>query len=151
MSSFHRSNPRARTFSIALSLLSSLSLLTSGCTETPQAHSGAPRATHQCKTPLSERDVTLDPDEVYELVSEYDELISNCYNQALDANPTLQGRIEVNLIVGTDGVPAQLCSGTSTLPNSRVVSCVLHTFSRFRFHERDEAEAGIYPITFAPD
>jgi|GEM_PF-3532950 len=127
-----------------------LPLLLLGCSK--ETTSETPKqGSHECRSPLDDKDVTLDPDEVHELVEEYDELLGNCYNRALDANPTLQGRIEVNLVVDPTGTPTQVCSGASTLPDSRVVSCIVRTFARFRFNERDEVEAGIYPVTFAPN
>ena len=127
-----------------------LSLLTLGCSKEQEAE--APHhGSNQCTTPLTEDDITMDLDEIHEMVDDYDELLSNCYNQALDTNPGLQGRIEVNMIVDESGTPTQVCSGNTSLPDSRVVGCVLGLFKRFRFADRDEPGAAVYPVTFSPD
>lgn len=111
----------------------------------------AKEASVDCTSPLSEDDVTLDPDEIYSVVEANYRELRHCYQQALEKNPSLAGRIDVNLIVEASGRPSQVCSGASTLPNSRVVACVIRSFAGFRFPEQEGQMAGIYPITFSPD
>ena len=103
-----------------------------------------------CSSPLSDRDVTLDPDEVHRVVEANYRTLRHCYEQKLDTNPGLEGKIDVNLIVDERGMPTQVCSGASTLPSQQVVECVIHVFSQFRFAQRDTAAASVYPLNFSP-
>lgn len=110
-----------------------------------------PEVSVDCTDPLDDDDVTLDSDEIYSVVEANYRELRHCYQQALEKNPSLSGRIDVNLIIEADGHTSQVCSGGSTLPSSSVVVCVIRTFAGFQFSAREEQAAGIYPITFSPN
>jgi hypothetical protein len=92
----------------------------------------------------------MDPDEVHDVAEANAEFLRLCYERSLDLDPGLQGKIDVALFVNEQGTPTEVCSAGSTLRNQQVVECVLHVFSQFRFAEREDATASLYPVTFAP-
>ncbi len=121
-----------------------------GCSKGKEAESPSGESKVECTNPLTSDDVTLDPDEVHAVVEEHYRLLRLCYERALDTNPTLQGVIDVNVVVEADGTPSQVCSGHSTLADRAVVACVIRTFSAFRFPSQSGQVASIYPVTFSP-
>jgi hypothetical protein len=110
----------------------------------------AKEASVACTSPLTEGEITLDPDEVHSVVAANSQLLGNCYDRALAENPALQGEIQVNLVVGADGRIQQVCSGGSTVGSDQVVACVIRTFSAFQFSEQGHQVATVYPVAFYP-
>ncbi len=74
-----------------------------------------------------------------------------CYEKALSANPTLEGRVTARFVIGRDGAVSSVSDGGSDIGNPPVVSCVVRAFYGLSF---PQPEGGIvtvtYPILFSP-
>jgi hypothetical protein len=74
-----------------------------------------------------------------------------CYEEGLRGNPTLEGRVTARFVIARDGSVATVQSGGSDLPDSRVVACVLRTYSSLSFPPPKEGIVTVtYPLTFSP-
>ncbi len=51
-----------------------------------------------------------------------------CYERALRLNPSLQGRLTINVTVGSNGLVCSASIGSNTLGDQSVASCVLGSF-----------------------
>ncbi|MFO0756232.1 MAG: AgmX/PglI C-terminal domain-containing protein [Byssovorax sp.] len=71
--------------------------------------------------------------------------IKLCYENGLRKNPSLQGRIVVNFVIGRDGSVSSVSDGGSTLSDREVVNCVLRVFYGFSF---PPPEGGIVTVTY---
>lgn len=131
-----------------VALVSLLCVLVS-CSKQKDTTTPTTKQLSSCEQPLSPREITLDPDEVHQLVATNQRLIQHCYEEKLVRNPSLHGVINVNLYVNEHGHPTRVCKAESTLPSQQVVECVLQVFSQFRFAKRSEAAASTYPVTFS--
>lgn len=73
-----------------------------------------------------------------------------CYEKGLLKDPKLQGRVEVQFVIGRDGKVTSVQGGGS-MPDAAVVSCVTAAFHALLF---PQPEGGIvtvkYPIVFTP-
>ncbi len=73
-----------------------------------------------------------------------------CYEQGLGRNPSLEGRIPVRFIVGSDGVVAN-ASASGDFPDAAVKSCVVSAFYGLSFPAPDRGTVKVtYPIMFTP-
>ena len=74
-----------------------------------------------------------------------------CYEQGLQKNPNLQGRVAVRFVIGRNGAVSNVGNGGSDIPDSGVVSCVVRAYYGLSF---PPPEGGIvtvvYPIMFSP-
>ncbi len=74
-----------------------------------------------------------------------------CYEQGLKQNPNLRGKITVRWVIDRYGNVSNVANGGSSLPDSRVVNCVIRSFYGLSF---PRPEGGIvtvtYPIEFKP-
>ncbi len=74
-----------------------------------------------------------------------------CYQNGLQGNPNLQGRVSVRFVIGTDGAVGSAANGGSDLPDSAVVSCVVHAFYGVSFPQPEDGIVTVtYPIMFTP-
>lgn len=75
-----------------------------------------------------------------------------CYEMALRRNPTLQGRVVVSFAIQADGSVAEAKIAQTTLQDTEVGDCLLHTFRALRFPK--PSGQGVvrvtYPLTFHP-
>ena len=122
----------------------------SGCSKSSgaSAENGEPEL--ECKKPITKEEMSLDPDEVHAIIESNLQPLQMCYERVLAMNPALEGQIDVNLVVEPNGTPSMVCSSSTSLASSKVVSCVLRTIARIQFPERDEQVATVYPLSFSP-
>ena len=74
-----------------------------------------------------------------------------CYQNGLQSNPNLQGRVSVRFVIGTDGAVGSAANGGSDLPDSAVVSCIVHAFYGVSFPQPEDGIVTVtYPIMFTP-
>ncbi len=74
-----------------------------------------------------------------------------CYEQGLRTNPALSGRVAVRFAIDRQGHVASVGNSGSDLPDSKVVSCVVSSFSGLSFPEPENGIVTVvYPITFTP-
>jgi hypothetical protein len=75
----------------------------------------------------------------------------NCYEEGLRTNPNLEGRVTARFVISRDGSVATVQSGGSDLPDPRVVSCVLRTYSSLSFPSPQDGIVTVtYPLSFSP-
>ncbi len=74
-----------------------------------------------------------------------------CYDDALDREPSLSGRVVVKFVIDKHGQVALARDVASDLPNADVVSCVVRAFDVLTFPEsKDSAVTVVYPLMFTP-
>ena len=74
-----------------------------------------------------------------------------CYEQGLNKNPNLQGRVSVRFVIGRDGAVSNVANGGSDLPDSGVVSCVIGAYYGLSFPAPENGIVTVsYPIMFTP-
>ncbi|UQA59008.1 AgmX/PglI C-terminal domain-containing protein [Polyangium aurulentum] len=74
-----------------------------------------------------------------------------CYEAALQRNPELSGRVTVRFVIERDGSVSNPQRGTSDIPDTVFVDCVVRGFSGLLFPQPDAGTIIVtYPLTFAP-
>ncbi len=132
------------------SALALVILTSTACSKKEEERVAAPQErVARCTSPLTSNDVTLPPEEVQPVVLAHQQILGHCYDQELRRNPTLQGRIDVHLVIEANGTASQVCAGDVTLPSEAVTSCVLRAFQTFSYSPYGEQVATIYPVEFA--
>ena len=72
-----------------------------------------------------------------------------CYEKGLQRNPSLQGRVVVRLKIDPDGEVDTVRDHGSTMPDRRVVKCILDVYDDIEFPESYGITA-VYPLDFSP-
>ena len=73
-----------------------------------------------------------------------------CYEQSLQGNPQLAGRVVVHFVIDNSGQVTQVKKIASTLGDDRVEACVIQSVGRLRFPSFPEGVvAATYPFVFA--
>jgi hypothetical protein len=74
-----------------------------------------------------------------------------CYEQALKANPNLEGRVTVKFLISRDGSVGFAADGGSDIPDVSVRQCVVSSFTQLSFPAPDSGVVTVlYPIVFNP-
>lgn len=74
-----------------------------------------------------------------------------CYEQALQSNPSLEGRVAVQWIVGSDGRVQSSSLASSTVRNANVESCIVQAVRRWTFPAPEGGVVGVnYPFVLMP-
>lgn len=68
-----------------------------------------------------------------------------CYNDGLQRNPGLTGRVSVRFVIGRDGAVSTASDGGSDLPDAAVRACVVRAFYGLSF---PQPEGGIVTVTY---
>jgi hypothetical protein len=94
----------------------------------------------------------LDVSLVHAVVQRHVNQLRYCYARALQAEPSLGGRITVNFVVASDGTVSSAKTASSSLANPAVESCVNQRFLRFQFPDRPGSGVVTvsYPLAFSP-
>jgi TonB family protein len=94
---------------------------------------------------------SLSMDEVRRRVQAIKHRVSHCYKDALAKNPNLQGKLNVEFTVESDGHVSKVDadSGT-TLTDKRMQTCVFQAFQKMQFSPLKNSGKAVvvYPITF---
>lgn len=92
----------------------------------------------------------LPPETVQRIVRQNFGRFRACYESALTRNPSLEGRVSTQFVIGRDGSVASVADAGSSLPDAAVKSCVQQAFRGISF---PQPEGGIvmvtYPIVFS--
>ncbi|MCS6898954.1 MAG: AgmX/PglI C-terminal domain-containing protein [Myxococcales bacterium] len=88
----------------------------------------------------------LPPEVIQRIVRQNFSRFRLCYENGLQNNPNLQGRVSVHFVIGQDGVVSDVGNGGSDLPDASVVSCVVQSFSGLSF---PPPEGGIVSVTYS--
>ncbi len=94
----------------------------------------------------------LPPEVVQRVVRQQYPAFRQCYEKALHANPKLEGRVSVKLVIDAKGDAGQIGDAGSDLADPGVVSCVVAAMAKVKF---PQPEGGgtvsvVYPLTFKP-
>jgi hypothetical protein len=74
-----------------------------------------------------------------------------CYQNALKANPNLQGRVTVRFLIDRGGAVAVASDAGSDIPDEGVRRCVVTSFTALSFPAPDSGVVTVvYPIVFSP-
>ena len=94
----------------------------------------------------------LDPRIIQRIVRQNHGRFLACYQDALRANPALQGRVAVLFVIGRDGsVSLARESAGSDLPNAGVRDCIVRRFYDLGFPEPAGGTVHVtYPLVFTP-
>ena len=91
----------------------------------------------------------LSREQISSVIRSHSNDIRICYERDLQEDPTLEGRITVNWIIGLDGRVIEQTAVENTMGSGAVESCILEEISRMRF---DVPKGGMvnvtYPFTF---
>ncbi len=73
-----------------------------------------------------------------------------CYEQGLQRQPDLLGRVTIKFVIARDGSVAEVADAGSDLPDGSVASCVLRAFTDLSFPEPEGGIVNVvYPIVFS--
>jgi hypothetical protein len=93
----------------------------------------------------------LPPEVVQRIVRQNYGRFRMCYQNGLSRNPNLEGRVAVRFVIGRDGAVSNVSKGSSDLPDSSVVGCVVSAFYGLSFPVPENGIVSVvYPIMFSP-
>jgi hypothetical protein len=93
----------------------------------------------------------LPPESIQRIVRQSFGRFRFCYEQGLHANPGLEGRVTVRFLVDRGGSVATTADGGSSLPDARVVDCVVRAFGNLSFPAPEGGTVMVvYPIVLSP-
>lgn len=98
---------------------------------------------------LGEPTDDIDPAVIGEAVRGNSMQIQRCYAAASEANPSLQGQVEVRFLVNTDGSIGHAMVASTNLP-SHVATCVVNAFYALKLPVQSEPVIAQYPLFFHP-
>ena len=73
--------------------------------------------------------------------------VQHCYERALQRIPSLEGRVTVRFVYGTDGVVMAATPIDNSTDDTQLASCIVGAFRRFQFPVSDGVVTATYPIT----
>jgi hypothetical protein len=111
---------------------------------------GGPQAAQApAKVQLGEPGHDVDPEVIGVAVRANAGRFQQCYESAREANPSLQGLIEVRFLINTDGTVGQAMAAETDLP-SPVADCVVNAFYGLVLPEQKSPAIAQYPMFFNP-
>ncbi len=113
---------------------------------------GGARATKPPSVRMGATSVTgaLPPEVIQRIVRQNFGRFRLCYENGLDKDPTLAGRVVVAFTIRPDGSVAEV-KGSGDMPDAKVVDCVTKAFWGLSFPQPEKGSVKVsYPIAFAP-
>jgi tetratricopeptide (TPR) repeat protein len=112
------------------------------------AHRSKPPAVRMGATTVNGR---LPPEVVQRIVRQNFGRFRLCYENGLNNNPNLMGRVSVRFVIGRDGSVGNVGNAGSDLPDAGVVGCIVRAFHGLSFPQPEGGVVNVvYPIHFAP-
>jgi outer membrane biosynthesis protein TonB len=94
---------------------------------------------------------SLAPEVISRVVRQSFDRIQACYSAGLRANPALQGRVSIKLVIGKNGGTKSATVASSDLADKEVTSCVAKVFASLSFPQPEREEVTVvYPVAFSP-
>lgn len=95
----------------------------------------------------------LSKDLIRRVVRAHIDDVRHCYNQGLQSNPKLKGRVAVNFVIVKNGQVSEATAAEDSLGHSGVPSCILGAVRTWRFPELESGESVTvtYPFVLQPD
>lgn len=94
----------------------------------------------------------IPPEVIRRIVRQNQGRLRVCYQNGLERNPTLEGRVVVRFVIGRDGSVANvLRDRRSDFPDPQVITCVEDAFMKMVFPRSDNGIVTVtYPLIFSP-
>ena len=95
----------------------------------------------------------LSPESIQAIFRGHERQTRHCYQQQLQANHDLTGRVEVVLAIGADGAVITAFTQNSTLAHPALEACLVGKVKSWTFPKPPTAEPVrvVYPLVFRPD
>ncbi|MFK7991822.1 MAG: AgmX/PglI C-terminal domain-containing protein [Sandaracinaceae bacterium] len=91
----------------------------------------------------------LSPEQIMRVVRRNQAAVRYCYENELQRQPNLAGRIEIRWRISRNGSVATSRVGSTTMRNARVEGCIVRQVRRWRFPEPDGGEVDVnFPFIF---
>ena len=88
---------------------------------------------------------------VQRIVGQITSHVRLCYQQGLRDNARLTGNVQVSVVIDHDGAVSRAIDAGSSLPDTRVVACVVRSFKALSFPAPDVGFVTVtYPIDLEP-
>ncbi|RYF02913.1 MAG: AgmX/PglI C-terminal domain-containing protein, partial [Deltaproteobacteria bacterium] len=92
---------------------------------------------------------SLDRAQIDKVVAEHNDEIQRCYEKELLHDSTLQGKLQVEWVIGTTGAVQSVHQMQSTLRSTAVVACVMNSIRTWKFpHPSGGPVTVSYPFLF---
>lgn len=93
----------------------------------------------------------IPPAEIQRVVRAHFDSFRKCYEDGLRVNPNLEGKVSVRFVIDREGYVASAIDGGSTMPDPKVVDCVVRGYTSLVFPKPDGGIVTVvYPIIFNP-
>lgn len=93
----------------------------------------------------------IEPAAIQRVVRARFDTFRKCYEDGLRANPNLEGTVAVRFVIDREGYVASAIDGGSTMPDSKVVDCVVRGYTSLVFPKpKGGIVTVVYPIIFNP-
>lgn len=91
----------------------------------------------------------LSPEQIMRVVRRNQAAVRYCYENELQRQPSLRGRIEIQWRIARNGSVSSARVGSSTMRNARVEGCIVRQVRRWRFDQPDGGEVDVnFPFIF---
>ncbi|MCB9597260.1 MAG: AgmX/PglI C-terminal domain-containing protein [Sandaracinaceae bacterium] len=91
----------------------------------------------------------LSPEQIMRVVRRNQSAVRYCYENELQRQPNLRGRIEIRWRIARNGTVSSASRASSTMQNARVEGCIVRQVRRWRFPEPDGGEVDVnFPFIF---
>ena len=101
---------------------------------------------------LTARAPAIAPERVHEVVSDRNVALGGCYQEGLDRDEKLRGKVSVEMKVSETGlVPDAKSLPATTIKDAEVVACVLKVMKTLDFGKQNKPATVTYAVTFEPD
>jgi outer membrane biosynthesis protein TonB len=91
----------------------------------------------------------LSPEQIMRVVRQNQAAVRYCYENELQRQPSLRGRIEIRWRIARNGSVSSARVGSSTMHNARVEGCIVRQVRRWRFPQPDGGEVDVnFPFIF---
>ncbi len=91
----------------------------------------------------------LSPEQIMRVVRQNQAAVRYCYENELQRQPNLHGRIEIQWRIARSGSVTSARVGSSTMHNARVEGCIVRQVRRWRFPQPDGGEVDVnFPFIF---
>lgn len=91
----------------------------------------------------------LSPEQIMRVVRQNQAAVRYCYENELQRQPSLHGRIEIQWRIARSGSVSSARVGSSTMHNARVEGCIVRQVRRWRFPQPDGGEVDVnFPFIF---
>ena len=111
---------------------------------------GSPRicGSNECTASVNGR---LPPEIIQRIVRQNFGRFRLCYEQGLQRQPALEGRVAVKFVIDRSGAVSLSQDGGSDLPDSGAVACVVRAFGGLSFPQPEGGIVSVvYPLVFTP-